>query len=105
VSGLDTSSSFGAFEKMEEKVLAMEAEAESVQALVGTDSLEGKFKMLEGGNVDDELKQYVSLKLATSVNVFRLFCCCCCCCCGGGGAPTAHQGVVFRRFKCSWEVE
>jgi phage shock protein A len=59
VSGLDSSSSFAAFDKMEEKVLSLEAEAESVQALIGTDSLEGKFKQLECGNVDDELKQYV----------------------------------------------
>jgi phage shock protein A len=58
VSGLDTGSSFAAFDKMEEKVTALEAEAESTQALIGSDSLEGKFKQLESGpGVDDELSK------------------------------------------------
>eukprot|EP01025_Chloroclados_australasicus_P024998 TRINITY_DN2501_c0_g1_i6.p1 TRINITY_DN2501_c0_g1~~TRINITY_DN2501_c0_g1_i6.p1 ORF type:complete len:326 (+),score=49.82 TRINITY_DN2501_c0_g1_i6:68-979(+) len=57
VSGLDTSSSFAAFDKMEEKVVALEAEAESTTLLTGSDSLEGKFKQLEGNNVDDELSR------------------------------------------------
>ena len=56
VGGLDTSTSFAAFDKMEEKVLQLEAEAESTQTLIGTDSLEGKFKSLEGGTgLDSEL--------------------------------------------------
>ena len=58
VSGLDTSSSFAAFDKMEEKVNQLEAEAESTQTLIGTDSMEGKFKQLESGTgVDDELSR------------------------------------------------
>jgi len=54
-SGLDTSSAFSAFEKMEEKVTALEAESESVAILAGNDSLESSFKELEQGNVDDDL--------------------------------------------------
>ena len=57
VGGLDTSTSFAAFDKMEEKVLSLEAEAESTAVLIGSDSLEGKFKELEGGSVNDELAQ------------------------------------------------
>lgn len=59
VGGLDTSTSFAAFDKMEEKVLALEAEAESTALLIGSDSMEGKFKELEGTSVNDELAQYV----------------------------------------------
>ena len=44
---MDTSTSFAAFDKMEEKVLSLEAEAESTAVLIGSDSLEGKFKELE----------------------------------------------------------
>jgi hypothetical protein len=36
-------------------VLALEASAESTAVLIGTDSLEGKFKYLEANNVDDDL--------------------------------------------------
>ena len=60
IGGLDSSTSFAAFDKMEEKVNALEAEAESTQTLIGTDSLEGKFKQLEGGNVDDDLAKCVA---------------------------------------------
>lgn len=52
--GIDTSSSLGAFEKMEEKVMALEAEADSVTKLQG-DDIEAKFKMLEGNSVDSDL--------------------------------------------------
>eukprot|EP00954_Amorphochlora_amoebiformis_P007448 577858-Amorphochlora_amoeboformis.AAC.3 len=61
VSGMDTSSSLAAFEKMvnsraiEQKVMAMEAEGESAQILSGGDGLEQTFKALESGNVDDDL--------------------------------------------------
>ena len=58
IGNLDTSSSFAAFDKMEEKVMALEAEAESTAILIGTDSLEGKFKQLEGLSVDDDLAKY-----------------------------------------------
>ena len=43
---------------MEEKVNALEAEAESTSQMIGGDSLEGQFKQLEqGSGVDDELSQ------------------------------------------------
>jgi len=54
----DGSNSMSAFDRMAEKVDALEAEAEITGELAGTSggSLEQKFKALEGGNkVDDEL--------------------------------------------------
>lgn len=48
-------SSFAAFDKMEQKVMALEAEAESVAAMATPDGLEARFAQLEGGNVEDEL--------------------------------------------------
>jgi phage shock protein A len=55
VSGVSTSSALSAFEKMEEKVMGMEAEAEAVGMLTASNDLEDKFKALEGGGVDDDL--------------------------------------------------
>ncbi|CAG9462150.1 unnamed protein product [Pedinophyceae sp. YPF-701] len=56
VSSLNTSNSYVAFEKMEEKVMAMEAESEAVAALSpANDDMEQKFLALEGGDVDSEL--------------------------------------------------
>ena len=46
---LNTSNAYAAFEKMEEKVLTMEAQAESTTLLVGGDGLESKFAQLESG--------------------------------------------------------
>ncbi|XP_042941283.1 membrane-associated 30 kDa protein, chloroplastic isoform X3 [Carya illinoinensis] len=51
---VNTSNALSAFEKMEEKVLAMESQAEAVGQLT-TDDLEGKFALLEGSSVDDDL--------------------------------------------------
>eukprot|EP00951_Prasinocladus_malaysianus_P011503 scaffold84934_cov56-Prasinocladus_malaysianus.AAC.2 len=52
----DSSNSYVAFEKMEEKVVAMEAESEAAGMLnPSKDDLESKFAMLEGG-VDTELR-------------------------------------------------
>jgi phage shock protein A len=52
---LNTNSAMGAFERMEEKVLMMEAKSEAAGELAGTD-LESQFAALEaGGDVDDEL--------------------------------------------------
>lgn len=50
IGGLNTSSASAAFDKMEQKVLAMEAQAESTKMLVGSDTVESKFKALEGGD-------------------------------------------------------
>eukprot|EP01023_Acetabularia_acetabulum_P034699 TRINITY_DN325_c0_g1_i1.p1 TRINITY_DN325_c0_g1~~TRINITY_DN325_c0_g1_i1.p1 ORF type:complete len:354 (-),score=70.47 TRINITY_DN325_c0_g1_i1:268-1170(-) len=55
VGALDTSSAVGAFEKMEEKVLGLESEAESVAILNAGDGLEQQFKALEGDSIEDEL--------------------------------------------------
>ncbi|PON59118.1 PspA/IM [Parasponia andersonii] len=52
---VDTSSALDAFNKMEEKVLAMESQAEAYNQLT-TDDLEGKFRLLEGSSVDDDLE-------------------------------------------------
>ncbi|KAJ9505659.1 hypothetical protein QJQ45_026695 [Haematococcus lacustris] len=56
-----SSSSFAVFDKMEEKVMALEAEAQSATALATPDALEARFAMvgylLEGGNsVEEELR-------------------------------------------------
>lgn len=44
-----------AFERMEEKVMAMEAESEATLQMISNDGLEDKFAALEGSSVDDEL--------------------------------------------------
>lgn len=55
ISGLNTGSAMSAFERMEEKVLMMEAKSQAAGELVGGD-LESQFAMLESGSdVDDEL--------------------------------------------------
>lgn len=54
VGNVNTSSALAAFEKMEEKVLAMESQAEALNQLT-SDDLEGKFALLESSSVDDDL--------------------------------------------------
>ena len=55
ISTLNTGGSMAAFERMEEKVLMMEARSQSAAELAGAD-LESQFAMLESGtDVDDEL--------------------------------------------------
>ncbi|KAJ0092412.1 hypothetical protein Patl1_26650 [Pistacia atlantica] len=51
---VNTSSALSAFEKMEEKVMAMESQADALNQLT-TDDLEGKFALLESSSVDDDL--------------------------------------------------
>eukprot|EP00877_Chromochloris_zofingiensis_P011377 jgi/Chrzof1/6493/Cz18g13110.t1 len=51
---LNSTTAWAAFDKMEEKVMTMEAEAESAGLLATPDGLESKFAVLEGG-VEDEL--------------------------------------------------
>ncbi|CAJ2679113.1 unnamed protein product [Trifolium pratense] len=53
---VNTSSALSAFEKMEEKVMTMESQAEALGQLT-SDDLEGKFAMLESSSVDDDLAQ------------------------------------------------
>ena len=52
---LSTTSAYAAFERMEEKVLALESEAEAVAQLTAPDGVAEKFLALEGGGVDEEL--------------------------------------------------
>ena len=55
VGNLSTNTSMAAFERMEEKVEALEAKSQAAAELAGAD-LESQFAALEGGNdVDDEL--------------------------------------------------
>ncbi|EGJ29707.1 MULTISPECIES: PspA/IM30 family protein [Moorena] len=51
---LNTSGSVAAFERMEQKVLDMEARSQAAHELGGSD-LESQFKLLEGNDVEDEL--------------------------------------------------
>jgi phage shock protein A len=53
---INNSTAWAAFDKMEEKVMAMEAEAESTGLLAAPDNVEAAFARLEGsGTVDEEL--------------------------------------------------
>uniref|UniRef100_A0A803KMN9 Uncharacterized protein n=2 Tax=Chenopodium quinoa TaxID=63459 RepID=A0A803KMN9_CHEQI len=54
VGKVNTSGALAAFEKMEEKVMAMESEADALNQLT-SDDLEGKFALLEGTSVDEDL--------------------------------------------------
>ncbi|NEO82010.1 PspA/IM30 family protein [Moorena sp. SIO4G3] len=51
---INTSGSLAAFERMEQKVLEMEARSEAAHELGGAD-LESQFRLLEGNDVEDEL--------------------------------------------------
>lgn len=57
IQGLNLNNSMAAFERMEEKVMALESESEATLQLSANDNLEEKFKRLEGNDVDDELSQ------------------------------------------------
>ena len=50
-----TSKAMAAFERMEEKVVQLEAQSEAIAELNVGDPIEQQFKALESGNVDDEL--------------------------------------------------
>ena len=52
---VNTSNALAAFEKMEEKVMAMESQAEALGQLT-SDELDGKFALLESSSVDDDLE-------------------------------------------------
>ncbi|KAK7295204.1 hypothetical protein RJT34_18109 [Clitoria ternatea] len=56
VSNISTSSGLAAFDKMEEKVSTMEAQADALNQLT-TDNLEGKFALLENSSIDDDLAE------------------------------------------------
>ncbi|KAK9107077.1 hypothetical protein Syun_023088 [Stephania yunnanensis] len=72
---VNTSSALSAFEKMEEKVLAMESQAEALNQLT-SDDLEGKFALLESSSVDDDLASLKkdlsgSLKMKRKVSISK----------------------------------
>ncbi|MEC4984509.1 MAG: PspA/IM30 family protein [Oscillatoria sp. PMC 1068.18] len=54
IGNMSTSSAMSAFERMEEKVMQLEAVSEAA-GQIGGNSLEDQFAQLEGSNVDDEL--------------------------------------------------
>ncbi|KAF6253692.1 chloroplast vesicle-inducing protein in plastids 1 [Scenedesmus sp. NREL 46B-D3] len=63
---INNSSAWAAFDKMEEKVMALEAEADSAGVLASPDRLEAQFAMLEGGTVEDELAALKQGRLAVA---------------------------------------
>jgi len=68
ISNMGTSSALSAFERMEEKVLSLEAESQSAYELGGTD-LEAQFAALvAGSDVDDELAMMKAQLTGSSVN-------------------------------------
>lgn len=67
ISSVDTNSAMAAFERMEDKVLQMEASSEALTELA-SDSLEGQFAALEmGTGVDVELEEMKAQLTGTSV--------------------------------------
>ena len=67
-----TGSAMSAFERMEEKVLQLEAQSEAIAEL-GTDDLEKRFASLEGGDtVDEELAAMKAQLLSGTDNTAKL---------------------------------
>lgn len=66
VGSLSTSNAVSAFEKMEEKVINMEAESEAIGQIAGSDAIDEKFLALEGGSVEDDLAALKSKTLSGS---------------------------------------
>eukprot|EP00270_Netrium_digitus_P017649 TRINITY_DN652_c0_g1_i1.p1 TRINITY_DN652_c0_g1~~TRINITY_DN652_c0_g1_i1.p1 ORF type:complete len:354 (-),score=136.68 TRINITY_DN652_c0_g1_i1:156-1217(-) len=62
---MNTSSALTAFDKMEEKVIALEAQSEALTEM-NSDDLANKFALLETGDVDDDLAQLRRDMLSTS---------------------------------------
>ncbi|MBW4666195.1 MAG: PspA/IM30 family protein [Cyanomargarita calcarea GSE-NOS-MK-12-04C] len=69
--GVSTTSSLSAFERMEEKVLQLEALGEAI-AVSSTDDLEKKFSSLESDDVDSELAAMKAQLKAGSENTQQL---------------------------------
>ncbi|KAL1361909.1 hypothetical protein HN51_010219 [Arachis hypogaea] len=93
---VNTSGALSAFEKMEEKVMAMESQAEALGQLT-SDDLEGKFAMLESSSVDDDL---ANLKKELSVGSKK------------GELPpgrssttSANTGIPFRDVEIERELD
>lgn len=72
MTGIDTSSSLGAFERMEDKVMQLEAESQAVGELGGT-GIEQQFAALEASSgVDDELAAMKAQLSGTSTETPKL---------------------------------
>lgn len=70
--GINTSNSLNAFERMEEKVLQLEAQSEAIGEL-GTDDLQKSFAALESGNdIDAELAAMKAQMLTGTENTAQL---------------------------------
>jgi phage shock protein A len=70
--GINTSNSLNAFERMEEKVLQLEAQSEAIAEL-GTDDLQKKFASLEASNdIDAELAAMKTQLLSGKENPAQL---------------------------------
>jgi phage shock protein A len=68
IQGLNLNNSMAAFDRMEEKVMALESESEATLQLSASDNLEDRFKKLEGNDVDDELAQLKRGQLKSGSN-------------------------------------
>lgn len=64
MTGLNDTSAFATFDRMEQKVMEIEAQADAIVELE-VQSLDDQFKALEGANVDDEL---AAMKAKLSLN-------------------------------------
>ncbi|KAK7257892.1 hypothetical protein RIF29_32203 [Crotalaria pallida] len=92
---VNTSSALSAFEKMEEKVLAMESQAEALGQLT-SDDLEGKFALLESSSVDDDLAQ-LKKELSGGVKKGELP--------PGRGTASSNTGIPFRDSEIEMELD
>lgn len=95
LSGLNTSSALAAFDKMEEKVLQLEAESEAVNEL-SKDDLAGKFAMLESGDVDDDLAALKRDMLGTSKKSGELP--------PGRSSPAVSSGISVKDLEIEAEL-
>ncbi|KAE9593314.1 hypothetical protein Lal_00029431 [Lupinus albus] len=92
---VNTSSALSAFEKMEEKVLAMESQAEALGQLT-SDDLEGKFALLESSSVDDDLAQ-LKKEISGGVKKGELP--------PGRGTTSSNTGIPFRDSEIENELD
>ncbi|XP_074343311.1 membrane-associated protein VIPP1, chloroplastic-like [Apium graveolens] len=91
---VNTSSALSAFEKMEEKVVAMESQANALNQLT-TDDLEGQFALLETSSVDDDLAS-LRKKLSGSTKKRQLP--------PGRTTAAANSGFPFKETEIESEL-
>ncbi|KAK9830250.1 hypothetical protein WJX72_010583 [[Myrmecia] bisecta] len=95
IQGLNTSNAVVAFERMEEKVMALEAESEATLQLGTNDGLEAKFAALEGSDVDKDLADLKRGMLGGSRGSQSL----------PAGRSEAAQGRPAIKDAIDWELE